>query len=164
VRRERGSAILEFTLVGIPLVFVVISTFEMARGMWLYHSLAYAAKTGARFAVVRGKGCQAAGNACGISVGDVAGRIAGAATGLPAGTFDVTLESAAGTLECRPLSACLADATAWPPGNANSPGMDIRVTARHEFRSALALFWPGAGTRRIGTALFEAGAFQRIQF
>jgi hypothetical protein len=53
--RRRGNATIEFTLVGIPLLCVLISTFEMARGMWLYHTLAYAVKEGARYAAVRGQ-------------------------------------------------------------------------------------------------------------
>ena len=51
----RGNATIEFTLVGIPLVFVLISTIEMARGMWIYHTLAYAVKEGTRYAVARGQ-------------------------------------------------------------------------------------------------------------
>jgi hypothetical protein len=54
-KRRRGNATIEFTLVGIPLLCVLISTFEMARGMWLYHTLAYAVKEGARYAAVRGQ-------------------------------------------------------------------------------------------------------------
>jgi TadE-like protein len=53
--RRRGNATIEFTLVGIPLLCVLISTFEMARGMWLYHTLAYAVKEGTRYAAVRGQ-------------------------------------------------------------------------------------------------------------
>src|SRR5882762_5274489 len=55
--RCRGSNILEFTLVGIPLVFILISTFEMARGMWNYHVMAYAVKEGTRYASVHGNNC-----------------------------------------------------------------------------------------------------------
>jgi len=53
--RRCGNATIEFTLVGIPLLCVLISTFEMARGMWLYHTLAYAVKEGVRYTVVRGQ-------------------------------------------------------------------------------------------------------------
>lgn len=161
---RRGSTMLEFTLVGIPVIFVIVSTFEMSRGMWLYHSLAHAAKTGARFAAVHGKGCQAPGNACTVSVGAVARHVAAAATGLPAARFDVTLTSEAGAVDCAPLSTCLNDANPWPPPGANSPGMDVQVALRHEFRSALAMFWPGAAAVRIGTVLLRADSRQRIQF
>ena len=39
--RERGTTLLEFTLVGIPLIFLLISTVEISRGMWQYHTLAH---------------------------------------------------------------------------------------------------------------------------
>ena len=45
-RGRTGSTLIEFTLVGIPLIFVLISTFEMARGMWNYQTLAYAVRAG----------------------------------------------------------------------------------------------------------------------
>ena len=34
-----GQSLVEFTLVGIPLIFVLISVFEISRGMWMYHTL-----------------------------------------------------------------------------------------------------------------------------
>jgi Flp pilus assembly protein TadG len=40
----KGSAIVEFTLVAIPLIFIQISIVEICRGMWDYHSLAQAVK------------------------------------------------------------------------------------------------------------------------
>jgi Flp pilus assembly protein TadG len=47
--KERGgTSLVEFTLVGIPMIFLLISTFEVARGMWEYHTLAYAVKEGTR--------------------------------------------------------------------------------------------------------------------
>jgi hypothetical protein len=41
--RTRGASSLEFALVGIPILFVLISSFEM------YHTLAYAIKEGSRY-------------------------------------------------------------------------------------------------------------------
>jgi hypothetical protein len=163
-RPRRGSTLLEFTLVGIPLIFVMISTFEMSRGMWLYHSLAHAAKTGARYAVVHGKGCSDPGNTCAASVSNVAHRIAAAAVGLRADALDVTLESEAGPVHCAPLSGCFGNSDSWPPENANVPGMRVRVSARHEFHSALAMFWPGAGSVHFGAVTFAADSLQAIQF
>lgn len=163
-RKRRGSAMLEFTLAGIPVIFVLISTFEMSRGMWVYHGLAHAVNAGARFAVVRGRGCTTHGNACATTVGGVARRIAREMIALPPDRFDVRLASDAGPVECSPLSACFHDGTPFPPANANSPGMNIGVTARHEFRSAMSMFWPGAGAVRIGAVTLGAEARQRIEF
>src|SRR5580692_423319 len=73
----RGNATIEFTLVGIPLVFVLISTIEMARGMWIYHTLAYAVKEGTRYAVARGQN-----NPIPTTYQNVCNAIAQAGTGL----------------------------------------------------------------------------------
>lgn len=164
MRGRRGSAMLEFTLAGIPLVFAMVSTFEMSRGMWLYHGMAHAANMGARFAVVKGRGCAAPPNACAVTVDTVARRIAWAATGLAPDRLEVQLASQAGPVNCHPLSSCFNDPNPWPPAGANAPGMDIQVTVRHEFRSAMAMFWPGAASVRMGAVTLAAGARQRIEF
>src|SRR5215831_11346653 len=39
---QRGATTVEMTLVGIPLMFVLVSIFEMSRGMWVYHTVANA--------------------------------------------------------------------------------------------------------------------------
>ena len=62
-RTRRGSSILEFVLVGIPIIFVLISLFEISRGMWTYHTMAYAVREGVCYATVHGKGC-ASPNTC----------------------------------------------------------------------------------------------------
>ena len=162
---ERGGAVVDFTLVGIPLVFVLISTFEMARGMWIYHTLAHAVTEGARFASVRGRGCTVPPNACGGTVGQVAQAVARAGVGLIPDDLDVTLTSAAGSLPCSPLRSCLADSTAWPPAGNNTAGSEIGIRATYPFRSALAMFWPGAGRGRVfGAIEFGAESRERIHF
>jgi hypothetical protein len=45
-QRQRGSAMIEFTLVGIPMIFLLISIFEISRAMWNYHTLAFAIREG----------------------------------------------------------------------------------------------------------------------
>lgn len=55
--RQRGEALIEFTMVGIPLLFVWISTAEMARGMWQYHTLQYATKMANAYASTHGATC-----------------------------------------------------------------------------------------------------------
>ena len=56
-RKRLGQTLVEFTFVGIPIIFILISIFEVSRGMWIYHTLAYAAKVGARYASVHGINC-----------------------------------------------------------------------------------------------------------
>jgi Flp pilus assembly protein TadG len=160
-----GSTLIEFTLVGIPLIFALVSTFEMARGMWNYQTLAYAVRAGSRYASTHGQGCTGGGNTCGVTVSNVVSAIAGAAVGLPAANFNVVLSSAtASAVSCAPLSSCSSNSTAWPPSPDNAAGMDIRISASYTFKSALSMLWPGAGKVPSGTFTFVAYTRQPMQF
>lgn len=175
--RRAGNAVLEFTLVAIPLIFVFISVFEMARGMWMYHTLAYAVKEGTRFAMVHGSNCESP-NACQKTVGDIAKVVRAAAVGLDTSLLDVSLTAltpppnstvigaAANPTTCNPLSTCISDPTVWPQAPANIAGaIDIQIRATYHFDSALALFWPGAGGGFIfGRLDMPAVARERIRF
>jgi len=165
--RTRGSSILEFTLVGIPSLFLLISIFEISRGMWAYHTLAKAVNVGARYASLHGQGCSTNGYRGGIAVQDVAGKIAAAAPGIPASTIAVTLTSAvSGPVTCNPLSTCLTDSTAWPPAasNENAPGQEIVITGQFMFRSALAMVIPGSRPVSFSATNLSASSRQVIQF
>ena len=166
-RRERGSTLLEFVLVGIPAVFILISTVEMSRGMWNYHTLSRAVNEGSRLASIRGAGCTTAGNACSITVGTVATTIATAAIGLPAANFNVTLVTDSGaTTACNPLSSCLSSATVWPPAtnSDNQAGKNVTVRATYNFTSAMAIFWPGHSAVQFGAVTFPASSTAKILF
>jgi hypothetical protein len=162
-RNTWGNATIEFTLVGIPLVFVLISTIEMARGMWIYHTLAYAVKEGTRYAIAQGEN-----SAAPASFQSVCKVIANAGTGLLREDLTLTFYSAsnpAGTT----FTADTCSGTRWPPGYNinkdgwpppttgfpgcqasancvdNQPGQTISITGYYPFVSAIAMFWPGAG-------------------
>lgn len=147
--KERGgSTLVEFTLIGIPMIFLLISTFEVARGMWEYHTLAYAVKEGTRYASVHGKTCEVAPNSCQVTVAQVVQTVVNAGTGLLPTALGVTLTSTAGTVSCSPASTCIgasANNTLWPPDPANAQGSDISISASYPFQSAISMFWPGAG-------------------
>jgi Flp pilus assembly protein TadG len=166
--RQRGSTLVEFTLVGIPLLFVFISVFEMSRGMWIYHTLAYAVKEGTRYAAVHGANCGNSPNSCTIAVRDVVGKIRDSGVGLPPGALNVTLTTQSGAqVVCSPISAsCLANASQWPPSSNgdNQVGKQITITATCPFRSALALFWPGAGKVSFGAYTFPASSTELMEF
>jgi hypothetical protein len=167
MRRERqsGIALLEFTLVGLPLLFILVCVFEVARGMWVYHTVAQAVTEGARFAAVRGRGCSTPPNDCGSTIAGVGEAVRRAGVGLLPQELEIRLESAAGAIDCRPLTVCLSDFTAWPPEPANGPGLPVQVRAWYPFRSALAMFWPGAGPgQQFGAVRLGARARESIQF
>jgi len=162
--RRRGSSTLEFTLVGIPLMFVLISTFEMARGMWNYHTIAYAVKEGTRFASVHGTNCATAPNTCTVTIGQVTQQIVNAGIGLPSNQLRLTFTSQSGAISCF-ASACLSNATVWPQAPGNAVGSAIQIDATYPFTSAISMFWPGAGTGiNFGTVTFPASSRETVQF
>ena len=163
-RSQSGQSTIEFVLVGIPMIFVMISTFEMARGMWIYQTLAHAVKDGARYASVHGKSCRTNPNVCGVTVGDVASRIQSAGTGLIGDDMGVTLTDTGGSIPCSTLTACLSNGTTWPTDAGGVQGSDLTVTASYHFHSALAMFRPGAGHVDFATVNFPAAARETVQF
>ena len=164
---SRGNSLVEFTLVGIPLIFLLISIFEVSRGMWQYHTLAYAVKAGARYAIVHGQDCDIAPNDCTVSISQIAGVIRTAGIGLPANSVTVTFTDSSGTATSCALTDCIAIHTTghWPPDGSNAPGRIVRITGNFPFRSVITMFWPGAGRASAsGTFVLSATARESIQF
>ncbi|HTT61778.1 MAG TPA: TadE/TadG family type IV pilus assembly protein [Bryobacteraceae bacterium] len=159
---RQGNAIIEFTLVAIPLIFILISIVEICRGMWDYHSLAEAVKAASRMVATRGAGC--AGTGCAITVGQIASTISGFAVGMPASSLNVTLKSSAGDVTCNPLSTCTSNNTVWPPAGGNSAGSDIIITASYNFTSMLMMFVPGTQGMQFPGVTFTAKSRQVILF
>lgn len=167
-RGQRGDALIEFTLVGIPLIFVLISIFEISRGMWIYHTLAYAVTEGTRYAIVHGEDCSLAPNSCATTVAGVASTIQYAGVGLLPDQLSLTFTSTAGSVGPCLLKDCLTKAqyaTTWPPPNGNLRGTDVTISATYPFSSAIAMFWPGAGPGIVfPTVTLPATSTERIQF
>lgn len=143
-RNGRGNATIEFTLVGIPLVFVLISTIEMARGMWIYHTLAYAVKEGTRYAVGRGQNNSGTNHA---TYAGVCQAIRQAGTGLLPEDLTLTFHSATAFDVTSTADAATCPTGQWPPGTSidDQPGQTISITGFYPFVSAISMFWPGAG-------------------
>jgi len=176
-RHRRGNALIEFTLVGIPMIFVLISIFEIARGMWIYHTMAYAIKEGARYAIVHGNNCVYDPNNCPLRVSDVARRIQISGVGLMPRDLQLRFVSQTraipSTTTFDTLENMLASTAWWPtfakgttPVDAGAnPGYDLTITGQYPFRSALAMFWPGAGRpMQFGVFMLPATSTERIQF
>ncbi len=171
---RKGSTLVEFTLVGIPVIFILISIFEISRGMWLYHTLAYSIKEGTRFAIVRGHDCVIPPSNCAVTVGDIADRIRLQAVGfVPSEIQNLTFSSSTRTITCATLQDCLANTTYFPSGGPGQPkdvggqrlGSFVEIRAVYPFRSAIAMFWPGAGRgMNFGTFLLPASSKEMIQY
>jgi hypothetical protein len=169
--------LIEFTLVGIPLIFILISTVELSRGMWLYHTLAYAMREGVRFAIVHGNNCNLPPNNCVVTIREISGKVRDGAVGFLATDLQNTVFRSPGKVViCPTLNDCLQPGalgdTYWPanaPGAGDATGADrvsrIEISAIFPFRSAIAMFWPGAGPgQNFGTLWLPASSKERIQY
>lgn len=168
---RRGSSIVEFALVGIPLMFVIVSVFEMSRGMWNYHTLQEAVKEGVRFEAVRGAdlvlnspACTANPDTCGASVNGVATALAGAAIGIPPQYWNATLIAGTTSFTCAPVSSCFGNTTQWPPTGSNTSGTPLEIFATYQFNSALAMFWPGSQPVTFSTVTLAADSQQAVVY
>lgn len=167
-RLRQGANTIEFTFVGIPIIFVLISIFEMSRGMWIYETAAHAVREGVRYATVHGYNCVSnpptVTNACAVTAADVAQVIRNAGVGLdPAATTVTFIAPAPGgsSFSCA-LNAC--PATTWPPPGANTVGTPIQINIATRFRSALAMFWPGSAPVSFAETTFGATSMDFVQF
>jgi hypothetical protein len=166
-RLTRGSTAIEFTLAGLAATILLISTFQLAVGMWNYHTLAYAVHDSTRYVAVKGMGCTQPGNNCSVTVGNIARRLAAIGIGVPSGEIVVTLttDSGAGTV-CAPLNACFSNTSVWPPASNsdNQVGKRITVSAKYRYASALLFFWPGQASQSFGAVWLPASSTQGIVF
>jgi len=162
-RSRGGTSFLEFTLVGIPMIFALISTFEVGRGMWNYHAMGYAVAEGTRYASVHGVNCMLP-NSCTVTVAQITQKILDAGIGLPASSLTLKFISTGGTITCLATN-CLLNNSAWPSAPSNAVGSNIEIDATYPFQSAIAMFWPGAGPAvSAATVNFPASSRERIQF
>jgi Flp pilus assembly protein TadG len=163
--RRTGSSLLEFTLVGIPMIFTLIGLFEITRGMWVYQSMAYAAREATRYATVHGSGC-ASPNTCQVTIGRITSVLRAAGPGFDPSTVTVTFTPASGSATTGTISALLNNTTIWPPATANATGQDVQISVKYPFKTILAIFWPGAGGPLNDSQTFNLSASSRegIQF
>ena len=164
-RNRRGSTILEFVLVGIPLIFIIISIVEVSRGMWTYQTLAYAVREGTRYAAMHGKDC-ASPNTCQVTIGQITSVIESAGVGLDPNAVTLTFTPASGTASTDTMANQAASSTTWPPSTANADGQTVKISAVYPFRTFLAVFWVGDGhaVSDSGTFYLPASSTELIQF
>lgn len=168
-----GQSLIEFTFVGIPVMFTLICIFEISRGMWIYTTLNHAVKEGVRYAIVHGQNCGINGNTCQVNLGPstnkcdntnstIAEVIRCAGVGLDPTNTTVQFTSTQGTTAWYPLNAV--PATQWPPANGNAAGSPITIDMRTPFNTALAMLWPGASPVRFASGILPASSSDLIQF
>src|SRR4051812_17550928 len=104
-RRQRGAAVIEFTLAGIGTIFLLICTFHISMAMWNYHTLAQAVHQTTRYMAVKGGDCVKPGYSCSASIGDIARQLEASAIGLPSDSLNMTLTTDSGAATaCNPVA------------------------------------------------------------
>ncbi len=170
-----GQSLVEFTFVGIPVMFTLICIFEISRGMWIYGTLNHAAKEAVRYAIVHGQNCGINGNSCQVKLGPatnncnnasstmtIAEVIQCAGIGLDPAKTQVQFTSTQGTTPWYPLNAV--PATRWPPDGGNASGQPITIDLQTPFNTALAMFWPGSSPVRFASGILPASSSDLIQY
>lgn len=172
---RRGNALIEFTLVGIPLIFILFSIFEAARGMWQYVTLCHAVEEATRFAVVHGDNCSSTSQSCQVTVGQVVSRFGWAGSSLDPQKVQLELRAgcqagapfsaaACGSYRSGTLQSLASDGTTWP--DLGAPGFEsVEILATYPFETVFAVFWPGVGgTRSAPSFSLQAVSREMVQF
>ena len=160
-RRQRGNAALETALIFLPMMLTIFGTFEVGRGMWMYHTLASAVETGARVAAVHGAGYATVNSSCSNTVSSIANVVRNWGIGLDASQLQLTLTADGASYVCSSLSTCLSDSTEWPPDTHNVAGVPLTIQATYRFQSILNSLWPGESSASVN---FVAASTETIQF
>jgi Flp pilus assembly protein TadG len=163
-RRQAGATMLEFVLVGIAMIFMLICLFEISRGLWAYHTLAYAIREGTRYAAMHGKDC-AAPNTCTVTVGNIVTYMKNAGGGFDPDNTTLTFTPQSGSATSDTMTNLASSSTSFPPSGAYAPGNTVQITSKYKFKTVLAIMWfGGAPVNDSGTFYLSASSTELIQF
>ncbi len=177
-KNRRGSALLEFAFTGVPLIFIWISTVQIALGMWHYHTMQYAVKATGSYMAQHGSDC-ASPNTCAATIESMAAVMKTNSIGLPATALQMTFNAVSSsdhktitnTVTCTltnasvPANGCDQNATSWPPSGANTPGSEFEIQAEFQWSPAIGMVAPGpGGAVRFGSFWLPAYTHQVILF
>ena len=162
---RRGSLLLEFILMGVPVLFLTISVFEASLMMWQYHTMAEAVQIVAQYVTAHGYNCSN-GNSCAITIGNIASYIEQTGVGLDPSKLNVTIASANSSTACRPVNTCTSSSTQFPPATNGdyNVGNDITVSATYTMNNPITMFWPSKVSTSTGVLTLGATSTQRIVF
>ena len=166
-RKKRGVAMVEFVIAGIAAITLTISTVQISLAMWHYHTLAEAVHETNRYIASHGRSCTSGGNACSITVGDVATKMKSYSIGMADSDIIMTLTPQSSTaVSCNPLSSCLSSTTLWPPATNmdNAPGNYTKLDAAITMRSAIIALWFGVSGQRISSITLRSTSSVPIVF
>jgi hypothetical protein len=152
---------LEFLLVGIPVIFMILAIVQVSLGMFTYHTLQSAIDVGTRYASIHTGTVetitqQIVTNAPGLVPSKMTLTFSGTTggTSTTAGTLSTVATCAAST--------CLTNNTAFPAGNAFYD--TLTVSGTYPFATPFAMFWPTVGPMKLaGTVNLGATTTQLVE-
>ncbi len=163
-RRQRGASMLEFVLIGIAMIFMLISLFEISRGLWAYHTLAYAVREGTRYAAMHGADC-ASPNSCTITIGNIISYMKAAGGGFDPDNTTLTFTPQSGSATSDTMTNLAGNSTNFPPAGAYAQGNSVQISAKYKFKSVLAMLWFGSRpVNDSGTFYLSASSTELIQY
>ena len=162
--RRKGQSLIEFSLIGIPLIFMITCVMTVAIDMWQYDNLVYSAQSTARYVAMHGRSCIQDATSCTLTVANVVSYFSSHALALDSSKANVTLQSASSSTVCNPLSSCAANTSQFPPASDNGVNFDVAVKVTYPVTNPIALFWPGSGTVRSSVFNLFGMSRQRIVF
>jgi Flp pilus assembly protein TadG len=86
--RERGNALVEFAIASTTMLLLMFGIIDFGRALYTYHLVADGARSGARYAMVRGSTCTVSG--CPATQGDIQSYVRGLAPGIDPSALTVT--------------------------------------------------------------------------
>ena len=134
--RKRGSAVIEFALVSVVFLAFVFGIMDFCRAVYAYEFVTYAARSGTRWAMVRGNQCSLANPATWCE------PASGAATGATAADVQTYVQS----LNLPGIAPSLITVTTtWPAtgsgctssSGVNSPGCPVDVMVQYPYDSSI---------------------------
>lgn len=113
--RQRGSALIEFSLTLTVLLMLLFGAMDFCRALYAYHFVANAAREGARYAIVRGSSCSGWATACPASASDIQTYVRNPPLGINPSAITVN--------------------STWTPNN--NPGSTVQVQVQYNFNFIL---------------------------
>jgi Flp pilus assembly protein TadG len=166
-RRQRGVGLVEFSIAGIAMISLMISTVQIGLAMWNYHTLAYAVHETNRYVSTHGRSCTTGGNNCTIYVGDIANKLKSYAVGIPDTNMSMTLTTNNASYTCSTVSSCESDTTQWPPTahGDNYPNTGTsQITASITMKSMIVALWYGWSGQTINSVTLKTTSKVLILF
>jgi Flp pilus assembly protein TadG len=140
--RERGSAIIEFAVTSIAFLAFLFGIIDTGRAIYVYEFVTYAARAGARWAMVRGSQCSA------LNPNAWCEPASSATTGATAAdiqTYVRTLNLPG--IQASALTVNQTSTFVWPATGAgcnsttiNSPGCPVQVQVSYPYQSTIPFF------------------------